>query len=360
MKITSRDKELLLMLIAFGIMGISYFFRVVVIQEKIGEVRIHKEQLQREYEEHIKVLEKEEQYQKDIKNYNENYQCMLSEYPAGITQENQIAFVADLEERFNTQIVSVSYTDEAELYTFRSVEKGNKKPYRLTVSTLEVPTELTYSQWKEFLEYIDSYPYKNTLPSVSARFDSGTGMVSGVVTLNQYAIRGENRLMETQDLRIPIGTDSMFLSSIPLSYDGGQTEQIEEIKKNHTCFIILYPTVSDTNAKVIAGAGEEGKLISESNEVETLLLTAYEKNGVCTLKYQLGNQTASIIPKLKGETIDIYILSSVRNSKTDLSGVKAEIVNETDQTMRITVVGDDAKQPRFMLEKQKGMIEILK
>lgn len=360
MKITSKDKGLLLVVIAFGIMGLSYFFGVVVIREKIGEVRIHKEQLQKEYEDHIKVLEKKDQYQEDIKNYNENYQCMLSEYPASITQENQIVFTAGLEERFNTQIVSVSYTDEAELYTFQSLEKGNKKPYCLTVSTLEIPIELTYSQWKEFLEYIDSYPYKNTMPSVSARFDSRTGIVNAVVTLNQYAIKGENRLMETQDLRIPVGTDSIFLASTPLSYEGARTEQIEEIKKNHTCFIILYPTASDTKAKVIAGAGEAGKLISERNEAETLLLTAEEQNGVCTLKYQLGNQTASIVPKLKGETIDIYILSSVRSSETDLSSVKAEIVNETERTMRIAVVGDDAKQPRFMLEKQRGMIELLK
>lgn len=360
MKITSRDKGLLFLMLSLAIVAVSYFIGARLINEKTAEIKTKKEELQREYDERVRILEKKEQYLKDTKDYNEAHQMLLTSYPAGITQERQIMFVVGLEERFQTPVVSVSYTEEQELYRFQSKERGNEEPYQLVSSIVQIPIEVTYEQWKEFLDYVFSYQDKNTIPSVAAEFDAAIGKVSATITLNQYAVKGGDRTLEAPKITVPIGTGNVFLSGTPLSYDGGRVEQIEAIKKDYDCFVMLYPAASDVKAKVIAGAGEIQKLISESNEEELLTITAMEEAGTSSITYALGEDRPRVLKGIDGDTLDIYVLSSPRMGMADLSSVRVRIDNQTEKNMRIAITGEDTKRPRFQIEEQDGKVELLR
>lgn len=360
MKMTSRDKELLFLALSLGIVAASWMGGARLLKQKTEQLSVRKEELQQEYDERMRVLEKKEQYLKDTKEYNEAYQLMMARFPGGISTQEQILFVTGLEERFSTQIVSVSYTDEAEAYTFQSVEPDSYAPYALTTGAIQIPVELSYSQWKDFLDYVFSYQDKTTLPSVTASYNEEADIVSATVTMNQYAIVGEGRTLEEQNLNIPVGTDNIFKSGTALSYSGSQAEQIEAIKKDYDCYLMLYPAASDVKAKVIAGPGDAEKVISESNEEETLTVTAEESDGQVSITYTLGNNRPRVLYPEESDTVDVYVLSTPRMGNADVSGVKVQIENQTSKTMRFAVVGDDDTRPRFVVESQSGSVEILK
>lgn len=360
MRMTSRDKELLFLAISFGIVAVSWLGGAGFINRKTEEVVARKEALQIEYDDRMRVLAKKEQYLKSTKDYNDAYTLMLSNYPAIITQDRQILFVTGLEERFGLEITSVNYTDLEEAYVFQSVEPENETPYSLVSSVVQIPVELEYSQWKELIDYVFSFDDKNTVPQVTAEFDTLTGKVMAQISMNQYAVLGQNQKSEAPVVTVPVGTDNIFKSSAALSYDGGKVEQMEDIKKNYDCYVMLYPAASDVKAKVVAGQDEREKVISESNEEETLVIKAEEQDGSSSLTYTLGSGRPRVLYDIEGDTLDIYVLSSPRMGSTDLSSVKVQIDNQTAKKMRIAIVGDDSQNPRFTVESQNGNVDILK
>lgn len=361
MRMTSRDKELLFLALSVGIVAASWFGGARLIKEKTAEVEAQREELSQEYEEHLRVLEKKEQYLQYTSDYNGAFTMMLNDFPGGISQAQQILFVTQLEEEFHTQVTSVSYTDETPIYGFESIEPKNSSPYTLVTSVVQIPVQLEYTEWKRFIDFIFSYPEKNTIPELSAQFDAASGMVNANVTLYQYAITGEDREFKEGQAAAPVGTDNIFISGTPLSYGGSKAEQIEAIKGDYDLYLMLYPTASDVKAKVIAGKNDEERVISERNEEETLLITAEEnEDGTCSLTYTLGQNRPHALSGLAGETLDFYVLSTPRRGGTDLSSVRVEIDNQTSKTLRIAVTGDDGASPRFVVEKQSGAVEILR
>lgn len=360
MKMTSRDKELIFLALSLGIVAASWLGGARLLKDKTEELNVRRDELQQEYDDRQRVLLKKDQYLKDTKEYNEAYQLMMARFPGGISTEEQILFVTGLEERFSTQVVSVSYTEGEDIYTFQSMERDHATPYALTAGALQIPVELSYSQWKDFLDYVFSYQDKTTMPSVSASYSEESDTVAATVTMNQYAITGEGRTLEEKKLNIPVGTDNIFRSGAALSYNGSQAEQIEAIKKDYDCYVMLYPSASDVKAKVIAGPGDAEKVISESNEEEKLTITAEENDGQISITYTLGSSRPRVLYGVEGDTVDLYVLSTPRMGNADMSGVKVQIDNKTSKPMRIAVVGDDTTRPRFTVESQSGSVEILK
>lgn len=346
--------------LSIGIVVVSWFFGAKNIEKKTEELAARKEELQQEYDERVGVLQKKDEYLQATKDYNDAYMMMLSRYPAEVNQVRQIMFVTGIEQQFDTQVVSVSYTDPAELYQFQTTEFKNQDPFSLVMTSLEIKMEIPYKQWKGLMEYVFDRQDKSTVPKVEAEYVPETDMLDTTVTMYQYAVRGGDRTEEEPKITVPIGTDNIFRSGTALSYAGSKVEQIEAIKSDFDCYIMLYPPASDVNAKVIAGREDREKVISNKNEEEDLLIRAEEKGGKYSLTYTLGKSGRPRVLYPERETLDIYVLSSPRMGSTDLSQVRVKVENLTDKKMRIAIDGEDDGRPRFLVESQSGNIEILK
>lgn len=362
MKMTSRDKELLFLAMSLGIVAASWFGGARLIREKTEEMKTRQAEYQAEYDDRLKVLEKKDEYIRDTENYNNAYTLMMSQFPGGIAQDQQILFVTKLEEEFHTQVTSVSYTDEAAVYQFQSIDSESGASFVLSESIVQIPVQLEYSEWKRFIDFVFTYPDKNTMPQISAQFDAASGKVNANITLNQFAVSGEGRAFEQEGVTtVPIGTQNIFTSGTPLTYGGSRAEQIEAIKNDFDCYLMLYPTASDVKAKVIAGNNDAEKVVSEKNEEEKLVVKAEENgDGTSSITYTLGDNRPHALNGLDGETLDFYVLSTPRRGGTDLSSVRVEVDNQTSKTLRIAVTGDDSTRPRFVLEQQSGSVELLK
>lgn len=360
MKMTSRDKEMIFLALSIGIVAASWFFGAENINKRTEEIKVKREELQQEYDERIRVLQRKDEYIQTTKNYNDAYTLMLSRYPGDLSQVEQIMFVTGLEDLFDTQVTSVSYIDPVQIYEFQTTEPDHALPYTLAMSSLQIRGSLEYGNWKDLLEYVFSYQDKSTVAQVNAIYTQETNMIDATVTMYQYAVRGEGRIFEEPKITVPIGTDNIFRSGTALTYDGSIVEQIEAIRSNYDCYVMLFPSASDVNAKVIAGPEDREKVISERNEEEILTIRAEEEGGRYSITYTLGENSRPYVLYPDRETLDIYVLSSPRMGGTDLSQVKVQLENRTDRKMRIAITGEDEERPRFLVESRNGDIEILK
>ena len=93
MKITSRDKELICLVLSIGLVAASWFLGAKNIEKKTEEMTARKEELRQEYDERIRILQQKDEYIQKTKDYDEAYTLMLGRYPGDISQVQQIMFV---------------------------------------------------------------------------------------------------------------------------------------------------------------------------------------------------------------------------------------------------------------------------
>lgn len=354
----SRDKWLLYFLLALILVGAAWLFGARPLRQRADALEISVSELQKEYDEKAAILAKKNEYIQKTEDYTNAFQTVLDHYPAGIAKENQIEFVVGLEKELGTGIVQLSYTEPEKVYDFVSPSKEGE-PYALIESKMTMPVTCDYIMWKHLLDYVFTWQDKSTIPSISAEYDGASGKVESQITLQQYAVTGGGRTLSEPEVLVPVGTDNIFQSGTPLSYDGRTSaEKIQDIKKNYDLYIMLHGTASDVPAKVIAGQKDEGKTVSEKNESEELAVTVVQGEGKINIVYSLGGKEKRVVTEDK-EEINIYVLSSERTGNTDESAVRVSIDNQTEKQVNVAVTGDDSRNPRFTAAEQKGRIEII-
>ena len=354
----SRDKWLVYFLISLILVGAAWMFGARPLKAKAKTLSVNVAELRQEYNDKMAILAKKDEYISKTKDYTEAFDMMLERYPAGIAKENQIEFVVGLERELGTGITSLAYTEPMAVYGFNSPSSSGE-PYALAESRMTMPVTCDYIMWKHLLDYVFTWRDKSTIPSITASYDAASGRVVSNITLQQFAVTGGERTLPEPDVLVPIGTDNIFQSGTPLSYDGRtNAEKIQDIKKNYDLYIMLHGTATDVPAKVIAGQQDTGKLVSEKNEKENLSITIVQGEEEINIVYALGNSEKRVVVPDK-EVINIYVLGSGRTGSRDESGVNVSIDNQTERNVCIAVTDDDSQNPRFTVAEQKGRIEII-
>lgn len=78
-------------------------------------------------------------------------------------------------------------------------------------STITMNFQTTYEGFKQLVDYINHYPDKTVIDSVSVSRDSSTNELTGSLVLKRYALAGTGKVYETPTIDdISIGTDNIF------------------------------------------------------------------------------------------------------------------------------------------------------
>lgn len=78
-------------------------------------------------------------------------------------------------------------------------------------STITMNFQTSYEGFKQLVDYINNYPDKTIIDSVSVSRDSTTNDLTGTLVLKRYAIAGTGKVYETPAIDdISIGTDNIF------------------------------------------------------------------------------------------------------------------------------------------------------
>ncbi len=80
-----------------------------------------------------------------------------------------------------------------------------------TQSTITMNFTTNYEGFQRLVDYINNYPDKTVIDSVSVSADSTTGLLSGSLVIKRYALNGTGKLYEAPVIEdISIGTDNIF------------------------------------------------------------------------------------------------------------------------------------------------------
>lgn len=196
MKISDRDKKLILFVLLAAIIALPIFFFIKPKKEAIASYDAELVSLNERYT-YLKALyEKKPFYESEIERLSAERDELIKGFAQGIRQENTIMFLRDIELSFPIDMSSEQYSE----YLYTTVAEGNynengelEGDLTAMQSDVVVSYSCDYDQFKHLLDYIFNYKDKMAVSSVSARYNTEIGRLEGTFALSEYAIIGSGR-----------------------------------------------------------------------------------------------------------------------------------------------------------------------
>lgn len=145
---------------------------------------------------------------------------VLNRYGVGNAPEKSIMLVTRMETEVGVKIPSVTFSAPVVLTSVETPMIQNTEDGKydiqytnidLLTETLTMSYECSYEQLKKWIDFINAYPERMNIKSVSVSYDSETSNLSGTLTLNLFAVTGTDRVYtepKIEDIRL--GEDNIF------------------------------------------------------------------------------------------------------------------------------------------------------
>ncbi len=224
MKYLSKQRLFLAIATAIAILALAGIGIAGRIRAAAQNMEQEREELSAEYDRRKKIDDTRKEYQAQTEAFDRAYEEITAKYPNGITQNNQLMFLREIEDEFGLRITSASYTDAEILYRFRYTAPGNSEPYSLVRSTMQFPVELSYDEWKRFIRYIEETDGCDVIQTMIADYDDKGSKVSADVTVCQYAIIGDDREVDEVTSEVSAGAENIFYAN-GVNMNVGQEEE---------------------------------------------------------------------------------------------------------------------------------------
>ena len=222
LKISERDKKLLVVVLAVLIMALAYFFGFQNLSDQVDTLSTKKTTLETTQRDLKEKNNNKQKYVNDTMNYLKQYDNLLDRYAAGSTQPNSIDFFNKTESVTGTWVRSLSLSPTTVLYKFGQIASSNvngKSNYTSNLtgykSTINIAYESDYSQWKNFIKYVNTYADKSTIDALSASYNEATGVVTGTASISLYSIEGGKRDYKEPSFDVKTGTGNIFSTVTP-------------------------------------------------------------------------------------------------------------------------------------------------
>ena len=408
MKISKKEKTMLLALATVGL-GIVYYQFIYKVQiEKVQQLAVRKEQLQEEYDGVLQTIRTLEERKGKIKIYNSNIKEKSKIYYPQIIQEKVILevdkLITDSGLKGNVSFTPVT-VGQVEVVNVAETSKGNSSlqaivdEYNLqfkdeqsestttnqnttestsnapvvssgtTIEQLKVNMNFTapYQSVKKFLDLVDSGERKLAVSNISLSASNGND-VSGTLTLEFYGIPKlfdyDKEYLEWT-LNNTYGKDTPFSSG---NATGTTIESFVEQKEQYDFIMSLKSSNSDLPTVMLGKANDKDNLSyvyadNKGTEVVEIVLT--QVNNVYYYKYKTSFGTYPLVYAGNGEIftpvkddITLEIMVQGRVDTSDLAGAQLIIINDTDKVVNVNINGDDANKPRVTVESQGNSVKV--
>ena len=222
MKISDRDKKLIMIVLLAAIIALPIVFFIKPKNEAIKGLDTELVSLNERYN-YLKVLsEKQPFYESEITRLNDERGKLLLGFAPGIKQENIIMFLRNIELTIPVRMNTENFTAIA-----RNVVSEADELYALNTATV-VNYTCDYESMKTFLDTIFSNNEKMIVTQMDMDYDNMTGNINGVFTLEQFAIEGTGKELESAGVpKINHGNETIFSEFRYLT-----PEELELIEEN--------------------------------------------------------------------------------------------------------------------------------
>lgn len=407
MKLTQKDKKLLLILAVLIVLVIPYFFVITPILEQGTKVETDKASLEQRYTYLIELQSNVDYYKAEVERFETEEKAILAKYPTDLVQEDMILFFNEAERLYNVKMYQTNFSgidpskinpqvegsadketlekmvqEIDNLETFEAEltgkeEAGGKVADITTQQLLEglmvlktntkFSYETSYENYKRLLNYFmmlregGNEGRRIVLDNMTARYEGE--MVSGEFSATQYALKGPNReKLEVAVENVTTGVDNVF-NYLDSASGQNSSEAIADAVMfygNPDAFLMLSQPQADIDA-VIAGLSGD---VSGSSYVKTTENQTHKVNVI--FSGQAGNYTASIqvddrIKDVMFEAegpISFKVISSSRMGEGDEVSAELSLANRTDKNLQVTISNDDLENPRVKITGKTGKIKV--
>lgn len=362
MEISEKDKQLLYVVAALLILVAAFFFGFRNFSDKKDDYKEKTKEYNEQYSELIELQKNRNEYQNLTEQYKVDREAILAQYEDGYNQANLIKTVSDIEKQDSIWINEMSFTEPAVVYTFAS--EANLSGIE---NAVDIAFEGGYEEFKLLLASILDINSKTVISEMKVKYKEDTQTLEGEIALKHYSVAAPLSTGPNPTVDLPVGVSNIFDSNMVTSNTQTSANVGSYILSDYDICTIISPDDATIDS-VIVGTTNDAKakdsLSYDKNETVELTITVDGKDGKYTVSYKLGDKTypaknyekgVSIKP---GDTLDLLVLSSARNSDKDKVAVKANLINKSDMKLNVLVSGDDASSPRFTAVTREGDITI--
>lgn len=218
MKITTRDKKLLLFAGGLILFLVVYMYVFTPLQDQTNAMQMEIDRLERECRELESQNTDIDTYVAKIIEYRETNQEIMDMFPVAVKEEDILVYLLDLQKDNELQLFSIGLNAPVPVMEFDGVivEDGQDKKVHMLGQQVSVSTstEFSYEDMKKLLNYIYETKSQTTLESMSIVYDAGREMLSSSLNFTKYALSYDGAIYVPEQLpKVEIGQDNPFASN---------------------------------------------------------------------------------------------------------------------------------------------------
>ena len=208
---TDSEKKLLLIVLALGMLLCAYFFGFTKMNEKAAGIESSNEKDSATVATLEDMVQRQAQTIQETEGYKSYIKEVIEKYPPDLLQEKSIYLVQQMEDLVGVDYSSISFVMKTVLMNFTGAPEA-ENPVGC-YATLSLPYVADYDQLKNLLSYTAEQKDRTTIPTVTAAFDTVTGLLKGSVTFRMYYLMNTGKAYEDFPATgIESGVDNIFLS----------------------------------------------------------------------------------------------------------------------------------------------------
>ena len=232
MKISNRDKKIILIVIILVVVALPYLFLIKPTNEKRVAVEGEIATLMERYNYLNELNQQRDFYISETARYETERADIIKDFAPGIRQENVIMFLRGLELDIPVKMITLSFSGNAVTPIAAGTidENGNVVGEINGVKTqTSVAYNCKYEEIKEFVARIMENDERMVVSSLTMTYDDETGKIDGMFVLDQFAITGDGRVLPPAEIpEMDHGNESIFGTYIS---DPELWEKIQELEE---------------------------------------------------------------------------------------------------------------------------------
>lgn len=217
MKITQRDKNLILVMLGIVLVFCSYYFGFRTLKSMQESLEQENTALTGQIRALNEIAMNQEQYLQDTKELKAEMDKVIAQFPVDITSEDIILYTRDLERKTNSYVSSISmpaltsvpvaaeletdvlnqYGDITGAVAQNAFVNEGKVPdtANMFLSKIEsnISYSISYSGLKTMIQDITTDTGRKSIDNVSLVFNENTGDLSGTMTINYFLLSGTGK-----------------------------------------------------------------------------------------------------------------------------------------------------------------------
>ena len=234
MTISEKDKYLLTGLLGVLFLIIAWFFIVSPLREKTDSIKMENIQLKSTAETYQAVYSRKEEYEQGVLTLQDTQQTIIDKYPVNISREDEIMFLANLENYFpeDVAVESITMSDVEEVVPESTMNDAaiiaentdateNEQAEQAADTTApatdgtdvqdvlphlyKMPVNFsfrcTYAGAKDMIAYLYQQGDTKSIENISLAFDTESGNLTGSMDLNLFYLLGIDK--DYQSITIP-------------------------------------------------------------------------------------------------------------------------------------------------------------